>query len=496
MAIAVVSTTKNTATTGTTLSVTGLTQSAGADRLVMFTWAAETTTTLLTSLTYDGVDVLSLGEHAAGFWLDSAADLAVDCYILKGTDLPADGGSKTATAGWSGSTAGASLGVTYLTGCSQGSVSGAVATGAADATNPRAFNVTSPASTAAIVSVCGSGNSGTVTQNRTLLWESESLNATTAHSAQIQINAPAGAQSQSFTFGTTPNRTAWLGFAIAEAPAVRNVSGGFTLGAVTVAGNVVATDRNVSGGITTSPVTVDGDGDIMARVLGAIVIDNVDVSASLELIAHISGGILLGPVTVAGVVEPARLISGNIQIGVVEVAGLILPTRVISGDILLGAVTMAGNLATEDTRNISGAILLSAVEVSGELEPARVISGNVQLGAVTVTGAVGVEVSLDGAIVLTPPTVAGALQLFLSGSGAIVLGPVGVSGVLSQLTIVSGAILLGAVEVSGRVRTQFPGSVLVSDAPSGTVEIEDGPAGGALAVDAESGSVTIGDQAI
>jgi hypothetical protein len=291
MAIGVGTTTKNTATTGTSLSVTGLTQSAGSNRLVVFTWAAEAPTGLLTSLTYDGVNVLSLGEHAAGFWLDSATDLAVDCYILKEADLPADGGSKTATAGWSGSTVGASLGVTYLTGCDQGSVSGVVQDGAAASTNPRAFNVTSPASTAAIISMCASGNSGTVTQNRTLLWESESLGTTTAQSAQIQPNATAGAQSQSFTFGTAPNRTTWLGFAISEAASVASADGALSFPAE-IAGTL-SSPRNVDGALS-FPVSIDVDANFLIEAGDGALSFPAQVAGSLSVPANLSGALSFG----------------------------------------------------------------------------------------------------------------------------------------------------------------------------------------------------------
>jgi hypothetical protein len=298
----------------------------------------------------------------------------------------------------------------WLGGAEQSANAHDVAVNAASGTgNPKTLTLNNTGANGAVFGLAGCGNvvNYAITYGGAAGDDTEEVDAatTTTGASAVFVGNTSGDQTLSATATGTVNRQCLVGVAIDEAIAVANISGGFTLGAVTVAGNVVATDRNVSGAITTNPVTVDGDGDIMTRVLGAIVLDNVDVSASLELIAHISGGILLGPVTVAGVVEPARVISGNVQLGVVEVAGLILPTRVISGDILLGAVALAGNLATEDTRNISGAILLGAVEVSGGLVRSREISGNVQLGSVTGTGEDGVQVSLDGAIVLTRPTV-------------------------------------------------------------------------------------------
>jgi hypothetical protein len=108
-----------------------------------------------------------------------------------------------------------------------------------------------------------------------------------------------------------------------------------------------------------------------------------------------------------------------------------------------------------DTRIVTGALTLAPIEVSGTLLHARTVSG---------------------ALVTVPVTMDIAARLLVQLSGAITLAPVQVSGSLSV--------------------PDTPGSCLATDAPSGTVEVEDGPAFGALAVDAESGSVTIGDQAI
>jgi hypothetical protein len=281
-----------------------------------------------------------------------------------------------------------------------------------------------------------------------------------------------GSNTVTFTHDSQTRRCI-AAYLVEPAPEARNISGGFTLAAVTMAGLLLPT-REVDGGILIDALTADGDADAFLRAFGNIVLDEtVGMSGSIALIVSISGDIALAPVEVAG--------------------DILAAIREISGNVDLGVVTVTGALQVGDTRNVSGALTIGAVTVEGTAEvTGRVISGAIALGAVQVEGDVGAVITLDGVLTIPNATMGGAgLSAFSEAVGAATFGAVTVSGVVAAFKLVQGDVVLGAVLVSGSLRTQFPGSCVLLDEPAGTAELSSEPAFAATLLDEAAGTATL-----
>lgn len=223
-----------TATSGTNLNLTGITQDANCDR-VFIGVHVEGNNPAVSSVTYDGVSATLVGS---GFADDGTNDLRVSVFEVLAANLPAAGASKTCNVVLTVN-AGVTIGVVLLTGASQASVDGLNASSTLT-DGDISQSVTVAEADSAVLFFSASGNGGNVSGNQTLLYQGVNINSTTTHHAQRQFGAGTGAQSQTIDYATTPNRTAWVGFAVraAAAGAELTAAAAFSSGPATSAASV------------------------------------------------------------------------------------------------------------------------------------------------------------------------------------------------------------------------------------------------------------------
>lgn len=256
----------------------------------------------------------------------------------------------------------------------------------------------------------------------------------------------AGSNNATWTFSSTTDRRSMSVVVVNPAPDPRNASGTLTLGAATTAGLLLTTQREVD---------------------GAAALPAVGVNASMRLILEASGALQLGAAQVAGGLE-------------VEVA--------ISGDIALAPITVFGS--TEEFRAISGNVDLGAVQASGALEVIIHLNASIGLPVVT-AGNLDVLTAISGGFELGAAQVAGDVERRVHISGAVQLAAAQVAGDVVHVRAISGGFLLPVV-LAGELRTQFPGSCVLRDAPAYSAELTHEAAGFATLQDGTAGTVEIG----
>lgn len=433
---------------------TSVTLGAGSDRLFLLGIAAERASLVAptTGPTYGGVamslvtDGTQTASHIEGTFG------GVHFYCLKEADLPADG-SNTLAFAYSGGNVNYVAGWWIFEGVDQGNAVDVKVLGQSTTATSITVTLDAGASTDAVVCAAyKNGSDGTVaiTISGAGVTEDFDVDLSTGGArgaAGTDLPAVASGTIACVATVNSTSRRVIVAIRLAEAAAVPvEVSGGFSTGAATTSGLLLTTQREVD---------------------GAVALPAVGLGAAMRLILEASGALQLGAVQVAGSLEVPIAISGDIELEPVEVTGSTEEFRAISGNVQLGAVQASG--ALEVIIHLSASIGLPVV-TAGNLDVLTAISGGFELGAAQVAGDVERRVHI---------------------SGAVQLAAVQAAGIAVHVRAISGGFLLPVV-LAGELRTQFPGSCVLRDAPASSAELTHEAAGFATLQDGPAGTAEIG----
>lgn len=443
--------------TGSSTSV-NVAVSAGAGNRKLIVGIAMESAVSVTALTFNGQDLVALGREIPNTAI--VTNSAATCIMFEQFEagLPASGSTALALTLSGSATGGAKLYYWLVDGLRQdqtgqggsGQVTNGAAPGPATFQTDETFTVSSTDCFLAAVAYRN--------DNETSLLLTTPASATLVADVTISGGGRLSGSHKNGGFSVGTVRPTWTtqttgqdrrtGAAALFDPvsAVAEVSGALTLGAATVAGQLLTTERDVD---------------------GAVALPAVGVGASMRLILEVSGALQVGAVQVAGALEVEVAISGDIELEPVEVFGSTEEFRAISGNVDLGAVQASG--ALEVIIHLSASIGLPVV-TAGNLDVLTAISGGFELGAAQVAGDVERRVHI---------------------SGAVQLAAVQAAGIAVHVRAISGGFLLPVV-LAGELRTQFPGSCVLRDAPASSAELTHEAAGFATLQDGTAGTVEIG----
>lgn len=366
------------------------------------------------------------------------------------------------------------------------------------------FYMLSPPSGSATLNISGTNVSSTVVAYYS---GPTSFQAAQQSSAQTQTFTPSGAgatvigvstsSAPSGPITSTNERRAdadWFGDRIVTG------SGSVTIGSTggadpdSVAGIFLDAVSSVtlSGGMTLGAATMTGDVDREAALSGGMTLGAATMTGDVDREAALSGGMTLGAATMTGDVDREADLSGGFATPVIAVSGSGELAVALSGGMTIGAVTMTGDVSVEV--GLSGGSVLAPVTMTGALssDGEADLSGGMTLGAATMTGSLSVEVGLSGGFALPPATVAGELAVALSLSGGLAMAPVTMTGEVANVINLAGGMALGSVAMAGqlsvpaprvgtgsmRLRTTDGGSMSLSTTDGGTMRLRAAGGGG------------------
>src|SRR5690606_24268609 len=263
------------------------------------------------SLTFNGQELVALGLEVPGTPTNPNSFARTVFYEQFEGGMPADGTSALAYT-WSSATGDKAVFYWLVDGANQGALAtGAEASVLQGGASGSTLSDTIAADDAGafLASVAYRNNTTgtlqlTAPASSTMVADLSAAGSGARLSGGHRAGLTVGSNTVTWTFSTTTDRRCLSAVVVNSAPDSRGVSGGFTLGAVTTAGNVLTVPVDISGGFSTAPVLLDATGDTLLAVSGALATAGVTGAIAAEVMVGISGGFTLGAVSVSGTVLP------------------------------------------------------------------------------------------------------------------------------------------------------------------------------------------------
>jgi hypothetical protein len=318
-------------TAGTSISVSGLTQTAGSGRIVFVGISFESSNApeTVSAPQWAGVSMTPVtdGTTVARGTAGSGFSAWCQYFQVLEADLPADAGTKTFTCTLSGSPAEGAIHVVVVgDGEQSANVADVDTYGVAGSGNPN-WSVTAPGDASVVIGMAACGNSGTFSPSAGFTEAATEQNLGSSGHHGVAGVFGAGTVNSTHSFSGTVNRATAAGFVVANGVTVVDVDGSLTQAAASASGELVKV-RDVDGALS--------------QAAGSVVGELVKVRA------------IAGPLTQAAATVASTL-------------GVTPPTD-IDGALSQAAATVAGSLDVTPPTDIDGALTQAAASVSASLE--------------------------------------------------------------------------------------------------------------------------------
>ena len=250
------------------------------------------------SLTFNGQELVALGLEVPGTPTNPNSFARTVFYEQFEGGMPADGTSALAYT-WSSATGDKAVFYWLVDGANQGALAtGAEASVLQGGASGSTLSDTIAADDAGafLASVAYRNNTTgtlqlTAPASSTMVADLSAAGSGARLSGGHRAGLTVGSNTVTWTFSTTTDRRCLSAVVVNSAPDSREVSGGFTLGAVTTAG-LVSHERELGGGFVTPAVELSAAGDTLIAISGGFSIGAVQLAGGV-VHANVPGSVLL-----------------------------------------------------------------------------------------------------------------------------------------------------------------------------------------------------------